>query len=111
MDREIFVSANEIPEQTEKQGLGWDKSIKKHAESGMSAARYCREHKINYNMFLYHRRRLRLESSSEDDTTSKFVRMTVSNTGSTRLTLPHGVILETEAIPEAGWIAELVRAL
>lgn len=111
MDHEISISANDIPKQTGKQSPEWDEAIEKHAESGMSAARYCREHKINYSMFLYHRRELRRKSTSEDCNTAKFVRMEVSGTCSTRLILPHGVTLEIGDIPEVDWIAELVRAL
>ena len=48
MNHEICISANDIPEQIEGRRPEWDKVIEKHAESGTSAVRYCREHEINY---------------------------------------------------------------
>lgn len=111
MNHEISISTKDIPEQTGKRSPEWNEAIAKHAESGMSATRYCREHEIDYKMFVYHRRKLRRESNGDGCNASRFVRMAVSNTGRTRLILPHGIILETEAIPEVSWIAKLARAL
>lgn len=110
MDQETCISGNNIPGQTEAKVPEWDELIERHAESGMPASKYCRTHGINYKLFLYHRRRLRRQCAGAESCSSGFIPATISGTGGTRLILPHGVVLETEHIPEASWMAELMKA-
>ena len=89
----------------------WEALIQAQAESGMTAATFCREQGINAKYFSLRRRQL---SAASQKQVSRFVpvslersghgeKITVRYAGSTTLELPVGV--------EPRWLAQLLQAL
>ena len=96
---------------TRRTKLEWEALIRAQAESGMTAAVFCREQGINARYFSLRRRQL---SAASEQRASSFVpvsvgsfhhgeKITVRYQGSAAVELPVGV--------EPRWLAQLLQAL
>ncbi len=96
----------------------WELIFKAQEGSHLSAAKFCREHGIDYKQFLYHRNRIRKEEMGHLATTVSvaaatiarrrgFIPISVVGGGSVRVCFPRGLTLESDGFPPAAWIAEV----
>lgn len=95
----------------------WVAIIEAQMASGQTAGVYCREHDIPYKSFLYNRRKFRrreavLQTAACHEGAAKgFVSVSVSKPPQVVLRLSSGLTLESDRLPEAGWLIELTRGL
>ena len=96
----------------------WEAIFKAQEGSHLSAAKFCREHGIDYKQFLYNRSRIRKKemghlamtvSASADGIARRrgFIPISVAGGGSVRVCFPRGLMLESDGFPPAAWIAEV----
>ena len=95
----------------------WAEIMEAQAKSGRSAAGYCREHEIDYKRFLYHRKRARRAArpiQGENLKTSgipSFIPISIPQSGSIRIILAKGVVLESDRLPDVDWLIEFTAKL
>jgi hypothetical protein len=98
----------------------WAAIVKAQASSQQTAADFCREQDLSYSTFLYHRSKIQKRASSSAIVRSTsgipavrppgFIRMQVEGC-SNRLCFPGGVVLESDQLPEAGWVVEVAAGI
>ena len=95
----------------------WSALIKAQAASGQKASSYCREHGINYDLFRYYRKK-QLAADVEAEPTrelalssSRFIPMNIPQSSSIRLAVGKGIVLESDQLPDVGWLVELITKL
>ena len=98
----------------------WKKIFEAQGMSRRSAAGFCREHGIDYNQFLYHRRSIRT-GSMKALTVSRagvvmpaarergFIPVRVEGSCGMRLRFPRGLVLEADRILSAEWVVDVAR--
>jgi hypothetical protein len=87
----------------------WRALVEKHAESGMSAAAFCKEQRIKLQQFHSWRRRFR-----QDTSTGEFIRLvpTSKTSGSgIRIHLNHGIAVEVDKGFDPVTLRETIDAL
>lgn len=98
----------------------WAAVFKVQAGSGISAARFCREQGIDYKRFLYHRNKNRKESMGHMAMTVSsaavsvarqrgFIPVKVERCCSARFLFPRGLVLESDGLFPAAWVAEVAQ--
>lgn len=96
----------------------WKAVFEARGASKRSAAGFCREHGIDYNQFLYHRRKyltdggLALVVSRSGGAVSVargrgFIPIRVEESCGMRLRFPRGLVLEADRIPSAAWVVDV----
>lgn len=88
----------------------WLALFEQHRHSGLTIKAFCQENQLNPNYFS--KRRNELESLTQDNTQSPFIRLHPGNIESSSITLGYGQVqlnLSPSISPE--WLAVLVRAL
>ena len=89
----------------------WQALIEAHAGSGMTAASFCREHRLNARYFSLRRRQL---GGVEGQASTRFVSVSVSKPLSgERITVrdPSGAVIELPVSVSPQWLAQLLQAL
>lgn len=96
----------------------WEAVFKSQAGSGVSGARYCRDHGVDYKQFLYFRKKLIRKRNPQVLTIAEsgitmpvarregFVPVRVENGCAMRLRFPRGLVVESDGILPPSWIAE-----
>ena len=75
----------------------WRAVIRKHGESGLSAAAFCREQDITIHQFHWWRRRFRKENSQgKESAFLQLVPLTKSQHSGVRIRLHNGMLIEVE---------------
>jgi hypothetical protein len=95
----------------------WNAIIEEHERSHRSAAEFCRERGIAYTQFLYQRRKLlgkcsrslAITRSATPPRARGFVPIRVDATSGIRIRFPMGLVLESDELPSAVWVAEVAR--
>jgi len=98
----------------------WTAIIEAQERAGISAAGFCSQHNISYKNFLYHRgkvlkkssRALAIARSAGIDSIAGrrvFIPVRVNEDSGIRLRFPRGLVLETDELPPASWVAEVGR--
>lgn len=95
----------------------WEAIFEAEAGSHLSGAKFCRGQGIDYKQFLYHRNRIRKKeaghlavmvsaAAASNARRRGFIPINVAGSGSVRVCFPHGLMLESDGLPPAGWIVE-----
>jgi hypothetical protein len=87
----------------------WRALIRKHAESGMSAAAFCKEQEINPQRFYSWRKRFNLDSEN-----AGFIRLVPTSKtsyGGVRILLDHGICVEVDRGFDPVTLREAIDAL
>lgn len=100
----------------------WRGIVEAAERSGMTRSGYCRAQGIDYEQFLYHRRKILTKSAgavamvrSRDGglpagvARRAFIPIEVGSGRGMRLSFPRGLTLEFDAAPEAAWLVEVAH--
>lgn len=98
-------------------GEEWAAIVREQAGSHQSAADFCRNHGITYSTFLYHRDKilkkkalvLRQSGAVPAVRSKGFIPITIEGRGGLRLRFPRGLVVESDGLPEASWLMEVVH--
>jgi hypothetical protein len=84
----------------------WGKLIKKQSSSGITKARFCREHQISLSKFKYWHRKQRENNEIAND---KFIQVYPKNFEeiSSELVFPNGIILKINSQTDLGLVKKL----
>jgi hypothetical protein len=98
----------------------WRGVIEAAGRSGMTMKGFCRAQGIDYEQYLYHRRRIRKEDAGTlamarscgsapvpGARPRAFIPVEVGSGRGMRLSFPRGLTLEFDAAPEAAWLVEV----
>lgn len=96
----------------------WAAIVEAQERSGESATSFCRQRGINCGQFWYWRKISKTKSEvAEEPSVSRalsltkpgaFIPVKLGESGSIRFRFPGGLVLESDRIPPAGWVVDLV---
>lgn len=100
--------------------VDWTALVDACERAGQSAAVFCRGQGVAYSLFLYHRGKIlkkrrmirsiaRSTAGAPISQTGSFIPVRVDGCAGIRLRFPMGLMLESEQILSASWVAELAR--
>jgi len=98
----------------EERAAGWLEIVQKQAESGMSAAAFCREHHVNLQRFYFWRRRFSPKAVPEETTTKGFLELIPASDrqeSGIRIDLGNGVHIEVHPGFDPLTLRQAVEAL
>jgi|SRR3989304_3917532 len=99
-------------------GRDWEGIVEAQVRSQRSAAGFCREHRLTYSTFLYHRKQVQKMSGRSLTIAGSagvipaarprgFIPVRVERGCGIRLHFPRGLVLESDQLPAADWVVEV----
>ena len=89
----------------------WEALIEAHAQSGLTASSFCREHKINPKYFSLRRRQC---ADEKEQSSGRFIAVSVAEVSQgerIQLRDPSGALVELPGSISPQWLAQLLRSL
>lgn len=98
METNINESPNARPD--------WPAIMREYESGNQSVAAYCQARGISKSRFWYWRSKLKAQAKSQ--TQSAFVPVRAPSAAVFRITLPNGLIVECQQLPEPSWLQSLL---
>ena len=97
----------------ETQTPNWPAIVAAFERSGQKAATYCREHRIDIGQFRYWRRKLNGPAPVKPRRrkSAAFVAVQAEPALFCKITLPHGLSIACQQLPEPRWLVALLTEL